>query len=47
MLAGLLDLTGIPHYNLIDMKEYIVLKEAPQSSEKEKLIAEIKRQMNK
>ncbi|WP_430818039.1 TlpA family protein disulfide reductase [Carboxylicivirga marina] len=47
VLAGLLDITGIPHYTLIDRKGNIVLKDAPRPSDKDKLITEINRQMNK
>ncbi|MFC2110579.1 TlpA family protein disulfide reductase [Bacteroidota bacterium] len=47
VLAGLLDITGIPHYTLIDKKGNIVLKDAPRPSHKDKVISEINRQMNK
>lgn len=47
VLAGLLEITGIPHYTLIDKKGNIVLKNAPRPKDKDKLITEIKRQMNK
>lgn len=47
VLAGLVGITGIPHYTLIDKNGNIVLKDAPRPSEKDKLITEIKRQMNK
>ncbi|NQU34464.1 MAG: TlpA family protein disulfide reductase [Bacteroidetes bacterium] len=47
VLAGLLGINGIPHYTLIDKKGNIVLKNAPRPSDKDKLITEIKRQMNK
>ncbi|MEA5081924.1 MAG: thioredoxin-like domain-containing protein [Dysgonamonadaceae bacterium] len=47
ILAGLLNISGIPHYTLIDDKGNIVLKDAPRPSDKEKLIAEIERHLNK
>jgi thiol-disulfide isomerase/thioredoxin len=47
VLAGLLNITSIPHYTLIDKKGNIVLKDAPRPSDKDKLITEINRQLNK
>ncbi|MBN2833330.1 MAG: TlpA family protein disulfide reductase [Candidatus Delongbacteria bacterium] len=47
VLAGSIGITGIPHYTLIDRRGNIVLKDAPRPSNKEKLITEINRQMNK
>ena len=47
VLEELLGINGIPHYTLIDKKGNIVFKNAPRPSDKDKLITEIKRQMNK
>jgi thiol-disulfide isomerase/thioredoxin len=47
VLAGLLNISGIPHYTLIDKQGKIVLKDAPRPSDKDKLINEINRQMTK
>ncbi len=43
VLSGLLGITGIPHYTLIDKKGNILLKDAPRPSSKDKLIAELKK----
>lgn len=47
ILSGQLGIIGIPHYTLIDKQGNIVLKSAPRPSDKDNLIKEIKRQMNK
>jgi hypothetical protein len=46
-LADLRVFSGIPHYTLIDKNGHIVLKDAPRPLQKEKLIMEINRQINK
>ena len=46
VLAELLNIKGIPHYTLIDKKRNIVLIDAPRPSDKDKLIAEISKQIN-
>ncbi len=47
LLADLFDISGIPHYSLIDKKGNVVLKDAPRPSEKDIIIKEIERQLNK
>ena len=47
VLAGILDISGIPQYTLIDRNGNIVLKNAPRPSDKDNLIKEINRQLNK
>ncbi len=47
VLSGLLGITGIPHYSMIDKKGNIVLKDAARPSEKDQVISEINRQLNK
>ncbi len=47
LFADMLDFSGIPHYTLIDKNANIVLKDAPRPSEKDIIIKEIERQLNK
>jgi thiol-disulfide isomerase/thioredoxin len=47
VLSANLHITGIPHYTLVDKNGNIVLKHAPRPSEKDRLIEEIERQIEK
>jgi hypothetical protein len=43
ILSSQFDISGVPHYTLIDKKGDIVLKKAPRPSDKKTLIREIEK----